>query len=243
MYLNGLDSVPGSFSIPPTEQCPRGYSPIRQGRGVSAIIRCIPKPQPIYTPPPPPPIAAPVFKPTVTVMPTFQQQFTPQFSPTMQQQQDSPGASQAAQPSQEVSTPQVATPTSTVSTNEMIEMREQLDWLKKQSAIPPSGENEATKQLHEELERIKMQNLIRELSVPAQPDTQTTGTRVITAPELQAPQLPTPQDTTGLAIPVGMRTYTEAGISTTPVTLAQEKPKINPWLIGGGILAAALLTV
>ena len=32
--------------------------------------------------------------------PTFQQQFTPQFSPVMQQQQDSPGGTQAATPTQ-----------------------------------------------------------------------------------------------------------------------------------------------
>lgn len=32
--------------------------------------------------------------------PVFQQQFTPQFSPTMQQQQDSPGGTQTATPTQ-----------------------------------------------------------------------------------------------------------------------------------------------
>ena len=32
--------------------------------------------------------------------PTFQQQFTPQFSPVMQQQQESPGGTQAASPTQ-----------------------------------------------------------------------------------------------------------------------------------------------
>jgi len=47
-----------------------------------------------------------------TISPAFQQSFTPQFSPTMQQQQDSPGATQTAIPTQQASTPQIATPTS-----------------------------------------------------------------------------------------------------------------------------------
>lgn len=230
-YSTSLPAGAKTFFVPATSQCPPGYSPTREGRGVSAVIRCTPKPQRIYTPPPVAPPPAPVFKPTVTVAPTFQQAFTPQFSPTMQQQQDSPGAQQAAEPSQKVSTPQAAT----MSVNEALQLREELNWLKKQRAIPPSGENEATAELRKELEQIKMQNLIRELSIPVLPE-------LIPTPELQAPQLPIPQDTTGLAIPVGMRTYTEAGISTTPVQVTQEKPKINPWLIGGGILAAALLT-
>lgn len=41
-----------------------------------------------------------------TISPAFQQSFTPQFAPTMQQQQDSPGATQTAIPTQRASTPQ-----------------------------------------------------------------------------------------------------------------------------------------
>lgn len=64
--------------------------------------KCIPKPpkpapRPVYRPPPPPP---PRPAPVITVSPVMQQTFTPQFSPTMQQQQDSPGAAQAATPVQ-----------------------------------------------------------------------------------------------------------------------------------------------
>lgn len=40
--------------------------------------------------------------PPVTISPAFQQSFTPQFSPAMQQQQDSPGATQTANPTQRV---------------------------------------------------------------------------------------------------------------------------------------------
>lgn len=36
----------------------------------------------------------------ITVSPSFQQAFTPQFSPVMQQQQDAPGATQTAAPTQ-----------------------------------------------------------------------------------------------------------------------------------------------
>lgn len=43
---------------------------------------------------------------TTTITPAFQQAFTPQFAPTMQQQQDSPGATQTAKPVQRASTPQ-----------------------------------------------------------------------------------------------------------------------------------------
>jgi len=46
------------------------------------------------------PGGSPGAMPGVTVNPSFQQAFTPQFSPTMQQQQDSPGATQAASPVQ-----------------------------------------------------------------------------------------------------------------------------------------------
>lgn len=42
--------------------------------------------------------------------PTFQQQFTPQFSPVMQQQQESPGGTQAASPTQYATGSQTATP-------------------------------------------------------------------------------------------------------------------------------------
>ena len=208
-----------TFFIPPTSRCPAGYSSIREGFGTSRVIRCVPKAQPVYRAPPPAPVAAPVFKPTVTVTPSFQQQFTPQFSPTMQQQQDSPGAQQAAQPSQKVSTPQTVTP-------------------------PPSGENEATKALKEELERLKMQNLIRELTAPivapeiATPDTQIPSTGI----SEPLPPAPIPQDTTGLPIPVGIPTYAPVKTySEVPGGETGTENKINPWLIGGGVLAAALL--
>ena len=42
--------------------------------------------------------------------PSFQQQFTPQFSPTMQQQQDSPGGRQTATPTQYATGGQTAAP-------------------------------------------------------------------------------------------------------------------------------------
>ena len=42
--------------------------------------------------------------------PVFQQQFTPQFSPVMQQQQESPGGTQAASPIQYAAGSQTATP-------------------------------------------------------------------------------------------------------------------------------------
>ncbi len=48
--------------------------------------------------------------PPMNINPTFQQQFTPQFSPTLQQQQDSPGATQGASPVQYATGGQTATP-------------------------------------------------------------------------------------------------------------------------------------
>lgn len=45
-----------------------------------------------------------------TINPAFQQSFTPQFSPAMQQQQDSPGASQSANPTQRANVGQRAAP-------------------------------------------------------------------------------------------------------------------------------------
>lgn len=207
-----VGAPPGAKTIflPPRQQCPPGYHQTRQGRGTSAVIRCTPMGAPIYRPPPAP-VLAPVFKPVVTVTPTFQQQFTPQFAPTLQQQQDSPGATQAAEPGQKVSTPQTVIP-------------------------PPSGENEATKALKEELERIKMQNLIRELTGPVSIAPQ------IALPEFEQPPIQVPQDTTGLPIPVGMPTYTP-GEKPPVQAFVEKKPGVNPWLVGGGILAAALLTV
>lgn len=46
--------------------------------------------------------------PGITVSPAFQQAFTPQFSPVMQQQQDSPGGTQAATPIQYATAGQTA---------------------------------------------------------------------------------------------------------------------------------------
>ncbi|MES9901020.1 MAG: hypothetical protein ABW148_18640 [Sedimenticola sp.] len=71
-------------------------------------IRCVPIPRAITSPPPQP--AA-----NITVSPTFQQDFTPQFSPVIQQQQDSPGAAQSASPEQIATTSQTAIPESTPS--------------------------------------------------------------------------------------------------------------------------------
>lgn len=94
-------STPGTYGGPPGSfitrtSCPSGYNPVNLSRG---DIRCIPKPTPVFRPP------APV-APEITVSPVLQQQFTPQFSPTIQQQQDSPDAVQSSVPTQTAMTPQ-----------------------------------------------------------------------------------------------------------------------------------------
>jgi len=105
--------APGMFGGPPgsfitTSSCPAGYNTVPMSNiGLSrGEKRCVPKPYvppaPIIAPPPPAPV--------ITVSPVMQQQFTPQFSPTMQQQQDSPGAAQSAAPVQVAETAQVARP-------------------------------------------------------------------------------------------------------------------------------------
>ncbi|MES9855939.1 MAG: hypothetical protein ABW166_04955 [Sedimenticola sp.] len=105
-YVPAPTNVPGTYGGPPgsfitTSHCPGGYNSVPLSRG---DIRCVPKPQPVYRAPEPAP-------PKITIAPVFQQEFTPQFSPVLQQQQDSPGAAQSATPRQEVVTSQVATPT------------------------------------------------------------------------------------------------------------------------------------
>lgn len=60
-------------------------------------------------PGPAPAAARQEVSPTITVSPTFQQQFTPQISPVFQQTQDSPGAQQAATPVQSAPGGQEAT--------------------------------------------------------------------------------------------------------------------------------------
>ncbi len=106
-YAPAPTNVPGTYGGPPgsfitTSYCPDGYNSVPLSRG---DIRCVPKPQPIYRTPAP---AAP----QITVAPVLQQEFTPQFSPVLQQQQDSPGAAQSAAPRQEVVTSQMTTPVS-----------------------------------------------------------------------------------------------------------------------------------
>lgn len=103
-------SVPGTYGGPPgsfitRSSCPPGYNPVALSRG---DIRCVPIPQA--------PAAPSMPMPDITVSPTFQQQFTPQFSPVLQQQQDSPGGAQAAQPSQTSTAPQSTVPAATVPT-------------------------------------------------------------------------------------------------------------------------------
>lgn len=94
-------STPGTYGGPPGSfitrtSCPSGYNPVNLSRG---DIRCVPKPTPIFRSPEP-------TAPEITVSPVLQQQFTPQFSPTIQQQQDSPDAVQASTPTQTAMTPQ-----------------------------------------------------------------------------------------------------------------------------------------
>ena len=89
-------NVPGTYGGPPgsfitTSRCPTGYNSVQLSRG---DIRCVPAPRPVISQPP---VQAPV-----TISPTFKQEFTPQFSPVVQQQQDSPGADQTASPTQAV---------------------------------------------------------------------------------------------------------------------------------------------
>ncbi len=100
----------GSFIMSPVRNrvasCPAGYQEVAMSRGDK---RCIPIPRRAPMPAAPAPII-----PNITVSPNFQQSFTPQFSPTLQQQQDSPGASQAASPVQAAAPTQSApTPAAT----------------------------------------------------------------------------------------------------------------------------------
>lgn len=99
-------STPGMYGGPPgsfitRSYCPPGYNPVPLtktiGSGITTEKRCVPKPIPIITVPPP--------APQITVSPTFTQESAPQFSPTVQQQQDSPDATQAASPQQVITTP------------------------------------------------------------------------------------------------------------------------------------------
>lgn len=100
----------GGFTMPAqrygSPTCPPGYSTIvKRGSGGNYAV-CTPLPRKA-TPPPPPP-GPPIIAPVITVSPSMQQQFTPQFAPTMQQQQDSPGAAQATTPTQVASPAQRA---------------------------------------------------------------------------------------------------------------------------------------
>lgn len=101
-------STPGTYGGPPgsfitRSRCPDGYNAVPMtksiGSGITTEKRCVPKPTPVFRPP------APV-APEITVSPVLQQQFTPQFSPTIQQQQDSPDAAQSSVPTQTAMTPQ-----------------------------------------------------------------------------------------------------------------------------------------
>lgn len=111
--VTALPSSARQFTIPAqagvvNPRCPPGYhTSIRQPRGtVYPYAVCTPLPQPIASGfKRPAPAPRPV---KVTVSPTFQQQFTPQFSPTLQQQQDSPGAVQTSVPVQTTTAPQTA---------------------------------------------------------------------------------------------------------------------------------------
>lgn len=101
-------SVPGTYGGPPgsfitRSSCPPGYNPVPLSRG---DIRCVPVPQA--------PAAPSMPMPDITVSPSFQQQFTPQFSPVLQQQQDSPGGAQTAQPDQVSTAPQSTVPATSV---------------------------------------------------------------------------------------------------------------------------------
>ena len=101
-------SVPGTYGGPPgafitRSSCPPGYNPVPLSRG---DIRCVPVPRASVAPSMP--------MPDITVSPTFQQQFTPQFSPVLQQQQDSPGGAQAAQPDQVSTAPQSTVPATSI---------------------------------------------------------------------------------------------------------------------------------
>lgn len=105
-----MASQPGTYGGPPGSfitrgACPPGYSRIAmpQGPGQAREYRCVPRVAAPAAPPPTPtpaPQAAPVVSPTITVSPVMQQTFDPQFSPVMQMTADSPGATQAAAPTQ-----------------------------------------------------------------------------------------------------------------------------------------------
>ena len=98
-YAPAPTNVPGTYGGPPgsfitTSTCPPGYNPVRLSRGDT---RCVPAPAPVNVPV--------TVEPQITVSPTFTQESAPQFSPTVQQQQDSPDATQAASPQQVITTP------------------------------------------------------------------------------------------------------------------------------------------
>jgi len=256
MYLGvlGADIMPSQygsggepFFVKSNVNCPPGHHQQHEGRGVMAVNRCTPYPKAppvIYTPPPP----APTPPPVITVAPVMQQAFTPQFSPTMQQQQDSPGASQAASPEQRVFAPQVAEPQISIpsyyiapptaappATPPIIAPTAPPAPAPIPAPIPvtipvstaPSGDSAETIALREELERLRIENLIREMTPPE------IGTDTL------PPITPQAQNTTGMPLPVGLPSYNIP--STVPYKDVEEKTKMNPWLVGGGLLLLAMI--
>lgn len=194
-----------------TPQCPPGYHTTVVYSGGKRSARCTPLPPAPATVTQAP---APVIAPTITVKPSFQQAFTPQFSPVMQQQQDSPGATQAAEPVQVVEAPQTITAPSPVPAPIPV-------------AIPvptaPSGEAETTTALRDE-----MTELLRFFGAP----TPAPEMAPIPVPETTPTYFPT-------AVSIGPRAIDpEMERERGPVyaTTIEKKANVWPWIIGGGLL-------